>query len=348
MNALRTNMADASCDSDCGEHHEMSPEVARRVHVLSKLHHERNALASEMRREMLAIERKYSARFLALDADRAKVVNGERDPSAQELADYQGESVSGDAEKGIPGFWLRVLRMHPSIAQTIEQTDAEALNALRDVRAMPLVDNAGFRLEFEFAHNPYFEESVLSKEYRMAEPEADGQGLTGRTDECVYDSVVCTPITWKAGRNLCHRTVTRVQRHRTNNTTRTVKREEPTPSFFHFFTSPHMHAQSEDGDDAPAEEIEALVDMDFAMGEIVREALVPDALNWFTGFALNYADVDYDDENDDDESYDEDEDQDSDGEESDDASDDDNASPQPRTRKSFDAPPQQKPECKQQ
>ena len=296
MDALRNNMADASCDSECGEHHQMSPEVERRVHVLSKLHKERNAVASEMRREILAIERKYSSKFAALDAERAKIVNGERDPTAEELADFKSESASDDAEKGIPGFWLRILRMHPSIAQTIEQTDLEALNALRDIRALPIADNPGFRLEFEFAPNAFFEESVLVKEYRMAEPESDGQGHTGRIDECVYDSVVCTPITWKAGRNLCQRTVTRVQRHRTNNTTRTVKREEPTPSFFHFFTSPHMHAQNQDGEDAPAEDVEALVDMDFAMGEILREALVPDALNWFTGMALSYADIDYDDE----------------------------------------------------
>lgn len=86
----------------------------------------------------------------------------------------------------------------------------------------------------------------------------------------------------------------------------------PTESFFNFF-SPHKAPNDED-DDA-ASDIEERLELDYQLGEDIKEKLIPRAIDWFTGEALAFEELDEDDLGDFDEDDDEDEDD-------DDASDD--------------------------
>lgn len=85
----------------------------------------------------------------------------------------------------------------------------------------------------------------------------------------------------------------------------------PTESFFNFFSPPKP--PTDDDDDVP-EDIEERLELDYQLGEDIKEKLIPRAIDWFTGEALQFeeleddfdeADFDDDDEDEDDDDDDE-------------------------------------------
>ena len=84
-----------------------------------------------------------------------------------------------------------------------------------------------------------------------------------------------------------------------------VKKTVPTESFFNFFSPPV--APDEDDEDADPD-IEIRLELDYQLGEDIKEKLIPRAIDWFTGEALQYEEMDdedlegiqYDDDDDDD------------------------------------------------
>lgn len=96
----------------------------------------------------------------------------------------------------------------------------------------------------------------------------------------------------------------------------------PQESFFNFFDPPKPPAG--DGEDA-TEDVEERLELDYQLGEDIKEKLIPRAVDWFTGEALQFEELDdedgesgdfedEDDEDDDDASDDRDEDEESDEE----------------------------------
>lgn len=110
--------------------------------------------------------------------------------------------------------------------------------------------------------------------------------------------------------------------------TRIVKKTVPTESFFNFFSPPKPPSDDDEEDDEEAEvgsEIEERLELDYQLGEDIKEKLIPRAIDWFTGEALRFEELDegdleadeFDDEEDEDEddlSDDQDEEDDSDDE----------------------------------
>lgn len=97
--------------------------------------------------------------------------------------------------------------------------------------------------------------------------------------------------------------------------TRIVKKTIPTPSFFDFFNpaTPPTEEDDEDIDD----ELEAKLELDYQLGEDIKEKLIPRAIDWFTGEALQFEhglddfdEDDYEDDDDDDEDERDDDDED--------------------------------------
>lgn len=78
--------------------------------------------------------------------------------------------------------------------------------------------------------------------------------------------------------------------------TRIVKKSVPTESFFNFFSPPSPPNDEEDGDDADvASDIEDRLELDYQLGEDIKEKLIPRAIDWFTGEALAFEELDEDD-----------------------------------------------------
>lgn len=106
--------------------------------------------------------------------------------------------------------------------------------------------------------------------------------------------------------------------------TRVVKKTVPTESFFRFFSPPKAPNDDDEEDDEVTSHIEELLELDYQLGEDIKEKLIPRAIDWFTGEALMYEEMDEDDleaddfEDEDDDEDDLSEDHDDDDEESED------------------------------
>ena len=67
-----------------------------------------------------------------------------------------------------------------------------------------------------------------------------------------------------------------------------MKKTVPIASFFNFFDPPKAPADDDDG----ATEIEERLEIDYQLGEEIREKLIPRAVDWFTGRALKFEGLD--------------------------------------------------------
>jgi nucleosome assembly protein 1-like 1 len=91
--------------------------------------------------------------------------------------------------------------------------------------------------------------------------------------------------------------------------TRVVKKTVPTESFFNFFDPPKPPNE----DDETASDIEERLELDYQLGEDIKEKLIPRAIDWFTGEALQFENIDdfdegeFEDDDDDDDEDDDDE-----------------------------------------
>ena len=98
------------------------------------------------------------------------------------------------------------------------------------------------------------------------------------------------------------------------NRTRLVRKARPAESFFNFFTPPVPPTQdaidNDEIDEDILDELDEKLEMDYQLGEDIKEKIVPKAVDYFTGKALefdmmeedddDYEDVDDDDDDDDD------------------------------------------------
>lgn len=62
----------------------------------------------------------------------------------------------------------------------------------------------------------------------------------------------------------------------------------PTESFFNFFSPPKPPT---DDDETVASDIEERLELDYQLGEDIKEKLIPRAIDWFTGEALQFEEL---------------------------------------------------------
>ncbi|KAI1367394.1 nucleosome assembly protein [Xylaria arbuscula] len=309
--------------------------VRRRVAGLKGIQKDHSKLEAEFQEEVLQLEKKYFAKFTPLYEKRAQIVNGKAEPTDKEVeAGEEDEDEKDDDNKtetekpsetadvkGIPEFWLSAMKNQISLADMITERDEGALRSLVDIR-MEYLDKPGFRLIFDFAPNDFFTNKSITKTYYY-------QNESGYGGDFIYDHAEGHKIDWKEGQDLTVRVESKKQRNKNTKQTRIVKKTVPTESFFNFFSPPKP--PTDDEEDDASSDIEERLELDYQLGEDIKEKLIPRAVDWFTGEALafeEFEDVeddgfveDEDDEDDDDLS----DDRDDDDEESDE--DDDGAKP---------------------
>lgn len=74
-----------------------------------------------------------------------------------------------------------------------------------------------------------------------------------------------------------------------------MKKSVPTESFFNFFSPPKPPTDDDDDIDDVASDIEDRLELDYQLGEDIKEKLIPRAVDWFTGEALAFEELDEDD-----------------------------------------------------
>uniref|UniRef100_A0A671YM06 Nucleosome assembly protein 1-like 1 n=1 Tax=Sparus aurata TaxID=8175 RepID=A0A671YM06_SPAAU len=283
--------------------------VKRRVNALKNLQVKCAHIEAKFYEEVHELERKYAALYQPLFDKRSDIVKAAYEPTDEECewkADEEEElTVSKQDEmkekakleeekkdeekedpKGIPEFWLTVFKNVDLLSDMLQVASLLTLKLSVTVM-MSFGCPQSFTLEFHFEANDFFTNTVLTKTYKMrSEPdETDPFSFDGPEIMCCTG---CT-IEWTKGKNVTLKTIKKKQKHKGRGTVRTVTKTVPNDSFFNFFTPPEG---KDDGD----EDSEAVLAADFEIGHFIRERIVPRAVLYFTGEAIEDDDDDYDEE----------------------------------------------------
>jgi len=278
------------------QHFEGLPEaVKQRVEVLREIQEEHDGLEEEYEKEARALEEKYRNLMTPLYERRQRIVDG-----AEEV-----QGADGDV-RGVPEFWYVCLRNHPEVASMMGEKDHDVLKYLRSVKDEKLEGTPGFKLVFEFAPNEHFTNTVLEKTYEMAEE-----------DEDMLAQCTGTKIEWAAGKDITMKLMKKKGKKG-----KTQFKTEKADSFFNFFNPPRIPDMADAPDEDEMEELQMELEQHYDVGTTIRDEVIPNAVKWFTGEALE--DMEDDDDDDDEEGEEgreardpEDEDEDDDDEEDD-------------------------------
>ncbi|KER25578.1 hypothetical protein T265_06981 [Opisthorchis viverrini] len=171
----------------------LSPIIRGRVRALKRIQCETLKLEVQFYKELSKLEQRFADQHQKLFAQRKAIVAGDYEPTSEETSWYGNEEEQADVQnsltklgnegdapaesgasslaktscRGIPGFWLTVLKHAPLICDAIQPADIPALKCLKDIRSVAIESNGqpGFQLEFEFEPNEYFSDTVLTKRY---------------------------------------------------------------------------------------------------------------------------------------------------------------------------------------
>lgn len=301
-------------------------EVKKSIEALKGVQVKQNELQNQFRRECLELEKKYLELQKPLYERRRAIISGTAKGTQEEIDAGIQASLKDNEEYSpipadapgdpapIPEFWLTALRNHVGLSELITERDAGALKKLTDIRLSYLPSDQpkpGFKIAFHFSPNEYFDNEVLEKTYLYQEE-------VGYSGDFVYDRAIGTEIKWKEDKDLTKEFEIKKQRNKNTNRTRLVRKTRPTDSFFNFFSPPVPPAGEDELDDDELEDLEEKLEMDYQIGEDLKEKIIPRAIDYFTGKALEYdmleEEDDFDDFDDDDEGRFDDDDSESDNE----------------------------------
>jgi len=294
--------------------------VKKRIKALKNVQLEATKIEAQFYKEVHLLECKYHEMYGPLYEKRSLITKGEYEPTEEECEwpesdeDEEETALSEDVKekakleeekkdedvKGIPGFWLTIFKNVELIADMVQEADEPVLEALKDVTVTFSEKNPmGFTLYFHFAPNDYFTNTVLTKSYELkCEPEEEDPFSFEGPE--IFKCTGCS-IDWQKGKNLTVKQVKKKQKHKSKGSVRTVTKQVKADSFFNFFDPPEVP------DDPKAEvdeDTQSLLTVDFEIGHYIRERIVPRAVLFFTGEALE--DEDYEDDEDEDDDDDED------------------------------------------
>jgi nucleosome assembly protein 1-like 1 len=312
----------------------LPPVVKKRVKALKKLLVAQTDIDTKFYTELHILECKYHKEYVEFYNKRSDIVQGNYEPNEEECdfpsdeeddvkdlsTDLEGKIKLEDSKpaatlpitdvkiKGIPDFWLTILKNTSLISDMIQPHDEPILSHLTDVKVYLLEDPMGFVLEFHFSPNEWFTNTVLTKEYEMKCVPDKNSPLSFEGPE-IFKCKGCT-IQWNKGKNVTVKLVKKKQKHKVKGAVRFVNKTVQNVSFFHFFSPPTV---PDDPETEVDEEIDNLLTTDFEIGHYIRERIIPRAVLYFTGEALlDENDFDEDDEEEESENDDEDEDEDED------------------------------------
>jgi len=324
--------------------------VKRRLKSLKKIQLESTKIEAKFYEEVHKLECKYHEMYRPLYEQRSKITKGEYEPNDDECqwpsddeeedkelagdmkdkAKLEDEKTKKEAEekdvKGVPEFWLTIFKNVDMLQEMVQEADEPLLNKLTDITVTFSETPMGFTLHFYFAPNDYFSNSVLTKEYEMKCEPSEDDPFSFEGPE-IFKCKGCT-INWKEpGKNLTVKTVKKKQKHKSKGNVRTITKQVKNDSFFNFFDPPPI---SDDPDADVDPETQDLLTADFEIGHYIRDRIIPRAVLFFTGEALE------------DDEFDEEEEEDEEGEEGEEEEDDPDFDP------SKVKPGQNAQECKQQ
>lgn len=288
------------------------PEKAqKRVKALKNIQLDYLKLETKFYEEVYQIERKYQDLYQPLNDKRKTIINGDYEPTDVE-SQFQSDVEDDDNEEmakqlksslnsmkalpkydenvnGIPDFWLTIFRHSDLLSDMIQSHDEPLLKTLQDIK-IKYDDSMSYTLEFHFAPNDYFTDSVLTKKYFLR-CKIDGSEPFAFEGPEIFKCSGCT-INWKPNKNLTVRTIKKKQKHKARGAVRTVTKTVPNDSFFNFFNPPEVPEDESKID----EDSQNILGTDFEIGHFLRARIIPRAVLYFTGDIVDDDDSDIEEE----------------------------------------------------
>ncbi|KAI5646101.1 nucleosome assembly protein (NAP) domain-containing protein [Phthorimaea operculella] len=281
----------------------LPPNVRRRMRSLRALHKQLLDIQALYYREIHALDCKYEKIYKPLLEKRAKIVNGQYEPTDEECRnpwlpdeealvlsvqkrrkDKKGVKIEGTDPpmdpnvKGIPDFWLTVFRNVPLLADVMIEEDEPIIKYLQDIKVYTQEEPMGFKIEYHFAPNEFFENTVLTKEYTMkCKPDEKHPLEFEGPDILTFKGC---EIAWKEGKNVTVMTVEKkVKNKKKGGKARKVNRTVETGSFFRLFWPPNLinAHQNEHSTSSLVSEIESRVVESFDIDRFIAETVIPRA-----------------------------------------------------------------------
>mmetsp|Transcript_2987 Transcript_2987/g.7640 ORF Transcript_2987/g.7640 Transcript_2987/m.7640 type:complete len:343 (+) Transcript_2987:62-1090(+) len=319
------------------EPEEEEPQVVKDLKELDDKYLE---IEKEFEKEVAALQKKFYERQLPLLKQRTEALQGD----------------AGNAASGTPAlnsFWLTAMKNHPHLQEIIESYDEPVLEYLKDITRTLLDDsnpNAGFKLHFHFAENPFFKNQELWKEFQLEDPDP-------YTQEVTVKEIKASTIDWEQGKNVTvEKTTKKVKGGGAKKAKQKGKeKEEARPSFFRSMFRDLKQGMTEipedpvledcDEDDDIEEMLEYIMDSDHDIAMSIRTQLIPYAVRWYTGEATPEG---FDDEDEEEEEDDDDDDDDEDSDEDDEPAPKAKAKASAKKKGSSKGDNAANPDCKQQ
>jgi len=158
-----SEVAGASGDAD--ESRDYDAETQKALEEIDACQNEIDALNETASEEILVVEQKY---------------NKLRKPYFDKR---------NDIIKRIPNFWVTAFVNHPQISVILDEDEEDCLHYLTKLEVEEFDDiKSGYRINFHFKENPYFENKILTKEFHL-----------GSSGDPASQS---TSIRWKEGNDL--------------------------------------------------------------------------------------------------------------------------------------------------
>ncbi|XP_067122433.1 nucleosome assembly protein 1-like 1 [Centruroides vittatus] len=256
---------------------DVTPDVKKRILELRNLQLRYFSSKIDYYKELQQLERKYADIYKPLLKTRFEIINGIGQPSLDIKGGEEGEKLDIEWKKnkvderrenlGIPDFWLTVFRNSTVLSTMINEEDELVLKHLKEVTVKYVSDNRmDFVLEFHFEPNEYFDNPVLTKEYRIkchVDPEQPFDFVGPEIVECEGSR-----IDWKEGKD-----ITRPAFKRNNKTEKSSEIVRKS-SFFGFFDSLKQKKNSQ--------EISEALENDFEIAQYIKEKIIPRAIFYYT------------------------------------------------------------------
>lgn len=305
------------------------PEVERRLKALKKLQVDMFNTECKFFEELHDLEIKYANMYSKYSNKRSEIISGKYEPTneecdftipgqedqeeekekkaaaaaaaATEESKKNGESESSTAVTGLPRFWLTIFQNVSQFADMVEDHDVPILEHLEDITVELTKEPMGFQLFFNFSPNEYFRNKVLTKTYEMR-VQVDPKDPFAFEGTEFSKSVGCK-IDWKDGKDVTVREIKKKQKHKSTGAIRMTNKLVPNPSFFDFFSPPKVDQEEEEASGDP--EVQEKLTVDFELGSFLKERIIPRAVLYYTGEALE-SDDEFSDEEEEDSDEDED------------------------------------------
>uniref|UniRef100_A0A7S1MIW5 Nucleosome assembly protein n=1 Tax=Neobodo designis TaxID=312471 RepID=A0A7S1MIW5_NEODS len=297
----------------------------RRVYGLKALVKATKEAQKKKRARIAEIEKEFLAKMQPLFELRRKIVNGEHEPSAAEVA--RGEKTDESKVEEIPSDDEEEKPKQPAAgdkkkAQVVAPADEDESAVLEAAASKPDGGIPNFWLTV-LKNNEVTEGMIMERDepalraltnvttefidndpqkgFKLSFHFAENAFFTNKVltktyvmdpedeDEYALDDLKGTEIEWTSPANKLTVVIKqKKQRHKSGKGVRVVEREEKAPSFFHFFDPPAMPGSDDDEDEEDEEAANATeeIQMDFEAGQAFHEMIIPRAVYYYTGESI--------------------------------------------------------------